>query len=253
MNTLLVSFAIFACIVGGVLFGALVRTRLSERHLHADGKDVVKVATALVVTLSALVLALLTATAKSSFDTKSAQVKQLAANFIMIDQLLAQYGPETVNARQLERRSLDELVNRIWDQGLRSQAQGAFQISHDTEEFNRTIFSLSPESEAQRVLKGRIVQTAADIAQARLSLYVQNGSTISIPFLATLVFWLTMIFAIFSLLARLEYAGRHYVLICCALSVSGSIFLILDLDQPFDGLMQISSRQLRGALAPLSS
>jgi len=41
-------------------------------------------------------------------------------------------------------------------------------------------------------------------------------------------------------------------LLVCALSFSCAIFLVLELDNPFTGLMGISSATLRGALLPLN-
>lgn len=79
MNDLLISLLVFAVISGGALAGVAARPRLSESHLHADSKDVVKMATGLIGTLAALVLGLLIASAKSSFDQKTSQVRQLTA------------------------------------------------------------------------------------------------------------------------------------------------------------------------------
>jgi hypothetical protein len=41
-------------------------------------------------------------------------------------------------------------------------------------------------------------------------------------------------------------------LFVCALSFAGAIFLVLELDNPFAGLMGISSATLRNALLPLN-
>jgi hypothetical protein len=250
VNTIAVSLIVLGFIICGTLLGAFIRSRVSEQHLNADAKDVVKMSTALIVTLSALVLGLLIATAKTSFDTKSNQVKQFTANAILLDQLLAQYGPETLNARQIARRSIDVVVDKIWQEGSKTGISSPFQMSSEAESFLQALYKLSPQNEAQRSLQGRIIQVATDLAQMRLTLFVQSGDTISIPFLIILVFWLTMIFAIFSLLTRLNILVG-IILVICALSVSGAIFLILDLDRSFSGVMQISKVPLSNALLPL--
>ena len=90
MSPLLISLLVFALIFGGALVGVVVRPLLSEEHLHPDSKDVVKMATGLIGTLAALVLGLLIASAKSSFDQKTSQVKQMTATIILLDDLLAQ-------------------------------------------------------------------------------------------------------------------------------------------------------------------
>ena len=78
-------------------------------------------------------------------------------------------------------------------------------------------------------------------------LFEQGGRSIPTPFLVLLVFWLTVIFLSFGLFAP-PNATVIATLFLCALSVSGAIFLILELDRPFGGLIQISSAPLRNTL-----
>jgi hypothetical protein len=72
------------------------------------------------------------------------------------------------------------------------------------------------------------------------------------PFLLILIVWLTVIFASFSLFAEPAVVVLTAMVIF-ALSVSSPLFLIMDLSQPFAGVMQISSEQFQHALAPLGS
>ena len=110
MNALLISFLVFALTFGGALVGVVIRPLLSESHLRPDSKDVVKLATGLIGTLAALVLGLLIASAKSTFDQKTNQVRQLTASIIALDELLAQYGPEAAGVRNLLRQSIQPLA-----------------------------------------------------------------------------------------------------------------------------------------------
>ena len=253
MNTIAISFVIFACTVGGMLFGAFIRSGLAEEHLNAEARDVVRLATALMATLSALVLGLLVATAKSSFDSKATQVKQITSDIIFLDELLAQYGPEAVNVRQTARRSVNVMVDRIWQENKSESGEmNPFEMSREGERFLQAILALSPQNNAQRLLYDRIIRATNDLGRVRLALFVQSGDTISAPFLMMLGFWLTIIFAIFGLLTRINVLVG-IILLFCSLSVSGAIFLILDLDRPFTGTLQIPSGPLRNALAPLDS
>ena len=114
------------------------------------------------------------------------------------------------------------------------------------------IQELSPGNDTQRTLKNQALQTFTDLAQVRLELFARAGTVIPTPFLAMLIFWLTIIFASFSLFTRLN--PTLIVIICIfALSASGSIYLILELSQPFGGLIQIPSSPLLIALEPLRS
>src|SRR6202021_483836 len=113
MNDLLMSLLVFALIFGGALVGMVVRPLLSEQHLHPDSRDVVKMATGLIGTLTALVLGLLIASAKSSFDQKTNQVRQMTATVILLDDLLLQYGPEGTSLRKLLRQTIPSMARPI--------------------------------------------------------------------------------------------------------------------------------------------
>jgi hypothetical protein len=83
-----------------------------------------------------------------------------------------------------------------------------------------------------------------------LLLFAQTNNSIPMPFLVVLIFWLTIIFASFGLFAKPNtiIVGLLFIF---ALSAAGAIYLILELGQPFTGLMEISSAPLRSALTPL--
>jgi hypothetical protein len=57
----------------------------------ADSRDIVKVVLGLIATLSALVLGLLIASARSSFDVVNHGLKEMAAKVILIDRVLARW------------------------------------------------------------------------------------------------------------------------------------------------------------------
>ncbi|HYC16141.1 MAG TPA: DUF4239 domain-containing protein [Pseudolabrys sp.] len=202
-------------------------------------------------TMSALVLGLLIASAKSTYDTKTNQVRQLTVNLIVLDQLLAQYGPETRIHRELLRRGTASLADRIWsERDLETATTTAFGMSNEAEIFLQKVEELAPQSDIQRSIRARAISTITDLAQTRLSLYAQAGNSVPLPFLALLVFWLAMIFASFSLFVPPNPIVIAAFLVC-AFSASGALFLIFELDRPFTGLMTISDLPLRHALGPL--
>jgi hypothetical protein len=251
MNDLLISLLVFAIIFGGALVGAFVRPFLSERHLHPDSRDVVKLATGLIGTLAALVLGLLIASAKGTYDQKTNQVRQMTANIILLDDLLAQYGPEAVPVRKLLRRSIDPLADRIWhEQQLPNSKQVRFASTAEALAFENELEHLSPTNDTQRSLQSRAIAAFTDGAQIRLQLFAQTAGSIPIPFLIILVFWLSAIFVSFTLFAQTNLIVMSSLFVC-ALSFACAIFLVLELDDPFTGLMGVSSTTLRGALLPL--
>jgi len=251
MNSLAVSLIVCAVIYSGVLLGILLRNILPKGHLADDAKDVIRLGTALISTTAALVLGLLIASANNAFETQSGQVKRVTADFILLDRLLEQYGAETRPARDHLRRTIAPLVERIWRENSAGAVMKApFQETAEGDAALAEILGLPAQSELQRALKARAIDTLSDMARTRLLLFEQADGAIPLPFLAVLVFWLALIFASISLFARLN-ATLLAALLVFALSASGAIFLILELSQPFAGLMQISSEPLRHALAPL--
>jgi Protein of unknown function (DUF4239) len=251
VNGLSVSLIAFATIFGGAFIGAYLRHGLPAHHLGDATKDIVRLGTGLLGTLSALVLGLPIASANSSYDTQSSYVRRLTANLILLDEILDQYGPESRVARDLLRRSTRPLVDRMWRRSnVDGEKLGPFRASAEAELAYAEIQDLSPTNDTQRSLKNQALQTFTDLAQARLELFARAGSAISTPFLAMLIFWLTIIFASFSLFTPLN--PTLIVIICIfALSASGAIYLILELSQPFGGLIQIPSSPLLNALGPV--
>ena len=245
------SVIVFACVLGGMFLGIFLRNRLPEHHLSGDTKDVVRLGTGLIGTIAALVLGLLIASANSTYETQSSQVQQLTANIVLLDRTLAQYGPETASARNLLRRGVASMADRIWQESGSNRKAVPFEASTAALSLYGEILKLSPQNEAQRSLQTKAIDTVQDLGKTRLLLFAEAGAAIPMPFLVVLVSWLAIIFASFSLFAD-NNATTITALAIFALSASASIFLILELSQPFTGLMVISSEPLRNALAPLS-
>jgi hypothetical protein len=121
VTPLLISLATFALVFGGAFLGTYVRNALSEEHLREDVRDVIKLSTGLIGTMAALVLGLLIASAKSSYDSKSTQIKQITANIIILDLNLERYGPDAQNLRMMLRSAIPPLINQFWNEGDRAR------------------------------------------------------------------------------------------------------------------------------------
>jgi len=241
----------FACVFGGALIGMALRRILPEHHLSADSKEVIKLAMGLTATMSALVLALLIASAKSSYDAQRNELTQLSATIILLDRGLAHYGTETKGARDQLRRYVAEMHDQIWKNDRVSAAE-LEPTGMLGESFYDNLLKLSPQTDLQRSIKLEAQKMSVDLGQTRWLLSEQRGSSIPMPFLVLLIFWVTIIFLSFGLFAP-PNATVIAALFLCALSVSGAIFLILELDRPFGGLVRISDLPLRNAMAHLGS
>jgi len=247
MSSLSVSLTVFACVFGGALLGLLLRAALPTHHLGADSKDVVKLGTGLVGTMAALVLGLLVASAKGSYDAQSSELTQLSANVALLDRLLAHYGPETKDARDLLRGVVGHILDRMWSQ---DRAVSSAPTAAGGEALYEKIQGLSPKDDTQRWLQSQALSLGMGIGQTRWLMYEQRAIGVSTPLLVVLVLWLTIIFVSFGLFAP-PNATVIASLAVSALSVSGAVFLILEMYSPYAGLIQISSAPLRAALAHL--
>ena len=249
MSSIAISLIVFAFVFGGVLLGMFLHAVLPHHHLEIESKDIMKLGTGLVGTMAALILGLLVASAKGSYDAESAELTQMSANVDMLDRILALYGPETKDARLLLQGSVERILETMWSSSDDSAAPMAPPASGGEVLFER-IQALSPTTDAQRTLQAQALSLAIDLGKTRWLMYEQAGSSVSIPLLIVVVLWLTVIFVSFGIFAPFN-ATAIGSLIVAAVSVSGAIFLILEMYTPYSGVVQISSAPLRAAIAQL--
>lgn len=249
MNIILIAAVLFACLVGAALLGRCVHRYLPEDHLSADSRDSVKLAMGLLATMTALVLGLLVSSAKDGYDTKRSVVIQMAAKVAFLDRVLALYGPETAEARGDLRAAVADSVRHIWptDKGGSPKFAPNQQMG---DALYVSIQRLSPKDDSQRALKAQVATLMVDLGQLRSLLIAQSIPSISIPMLIILVSWLVVIFFGFSLIAP-PNATTMLALVASAFSVACAIFLILELDHPFGGLIHIPSEPLMNLLTHL--
>jgi Protein of unknown function (DUF4239) len=241
---------VFAVLFGAGLLGVRVRAALPKDHLSAETKDAVKVGMGLVATMAALVLGLLVASTKGAYDTQKGEVTQMAAKIVFLDRVLANYGSESAESRDLLRRSADSAINHMWPDKKSSHTAELDPSESSGEVFFNSIQNLSPQNDVQRSLKSQAAQIAMDLGQMRWLLFEQTETSISVAMLIVLISWLAIIFMSAGLFAP-GNATVVIALMLAALSVAGAIFLILELDMPFDGVIQISQRSMRNALLHL--
>jgi len=243
MSPLATSAIIFVCVFTGALVGMRLRSVLPEHHRSNETRDVVKLGMGLVATMSALLLGLLISSAKSSYDTQREELTHVTARLVFLDHVLAHYGPETKEIRALTRGAAFHLVHQLWPsapEGPRVEPGTIFD----------KIQSLSPQDEAHRLLQSQALTLAIELGQTRGLMLEQQGSSVSTALLSVVVFWLTIIFLSFGLFAPSNGTVTAALLVG-ALSVSCAIFLILEMDRPFEGLLQIPNAQMRATFERL--
>jgi len=252
VSPLVISLIAFGCIFGGMLLGMVLRRVLPDHHVSDESKDIMKMVTAMIATLAALVIGLLIASAKGSFDTVSSAQIQVGGKIILLDRVMAQYGPETREARDLLRRGVASRIEQLWPKERTGQTEAkVLDPGAVIEGLQGKLRQLSPQNDDQRWLQSRALQVSGDLAEKLWFLIEQKEqSSLPMPFFVMLVAWLVIIFFTFGLFSP-RNATVIVVLLLGALSTAGSLYLIQELDRPYGGLIQVSSAPLRNALAHL--
>jgi hypothetical protein len=249
MSSFTTSLAAFGCVVAGMLLGFVCQLFLREDHRSPETKEVVRLGLGLVGTTVALVLGLLIASGKGFYDTQNSELTEAAANVVLLERVLVHYGPETKEARMLLRSSVAGLVDIA-----KSRAEMGVLRSNPTALRGEAVFDkiqeLSPQNDSQRLLQNQAISLAMKLGQTRWLVFAQQTASVPMPLLAMLVFWLTLIFMSFGLFVRPNVTVVSSLLIS-ALAVCGAIFLILEMYQPYTGLIRVSTAPLQAALAQL--
>jgi len=241
----------FLCTFGSAMAGTFIRSWLPPAHLSKESQDVVRLGIGLVATMTALLLGLVTAAARSTFDTQDAALRNSAASILTLDRHLARYGPETKPTRDLIRSAVEYRVRTTWASNNRfSPGLAVSNATPAVEEVENQILRLSPQTESQRWFKAEALKLSEEIVKTRWRV-LGSGGAVPFPFLVVVISWLTVTFASFGL-----YAPRNatVVLVLCvaAISVAAAVFLILELDGPFDGVIKVSSVPMQYALDHLN-
>ena len=250
-SPLAIAAIVLACVFGAVLLAMRLRRMLPEHHLSADTKETVKLAMGLVATMAALVLGLLVASAKGNYDAQKDTVVQMAGKIAFLDRILAHYGPDAAEARAILKHALEVAIARIWPERKSEKAELAPNASGGGDALYEAIQNLAPQNDSQRSLKSQALSIGFDVGQMRWLLFERSSSSVSAPLLIIVVFWLAILFFSFGLFGPSNSTALAALLVA-ALSVSGAIFLILEFDHPFGGIIRIPSQPMRNVLSQLA-
>ena len=247
------STALFSaiCIFSGSLVGMGVARRLPGHHLSKEMQDLVKLSSGTIATLTALVLGLLVSSSKNSFDAMNTGIVQGSAKFILLDRTLAHCGPEAKAVREQLKRTLAAGIETVWPKEKTGiPALTAFERSNGMEMLQDKLREVAPQNAAQQQALAQAQQIAGDLSQTRWLLIEQAQNQLPLPLLLILVFWLVLLFASFGLFAPRNVMAL-VVLSVGACAISAAIFLVLEMNQPLDGLIKVSNAPMRNALQHL--
>jgi hypothetical protein len=233
MNSPLMAGLLFAILAGVILAGRLIRARLPEAHLSSDSKDSVKVSLGLVATMTALLLGLLVSSAKGGFDQQRQGILQVSGKVMFLGRVLSAIGPDAAPARAHAHEFVQEMTGTFWSGTSSDVTEAKGRAAYEA------ILRLAPSDDLQRAAKAEAAKLMVEVGQLRMGLAVQAGSAVPLPLFGAVMLWLALIFLGFSTIAPANRTTTLFLL-SAALSVAVAIYLVLELDQAFSGLIQIS-------------
>ena len=239
MTALTFAFVTFLCTFGCALLGIAVRSALPPPHLSKESQDVIRLGMGLVATMTALLLGLVTAAAKGSYDSQDVAIKNAAATLLTLDRLLARYGPETEPTRDRLRKVVQVRFEQVWTEhrapASTVEMLGAEQMPPPAEHIENEILHLEPRTDPQRWLKAESLKLTEEVLRTRWRLLSTAGGSVPRSFG----------------LSAPKNATVVTVFVISTLSVAAAVFLILELDGAFEGIIRISSEPFRYTLANL--
>jgi hypothetical protein len=245
----LIGLVIFIIILLGAMAGWAAGAHLPEHHTTSETRNAVSVSMAVVGTVSALVLGLLISQANNAFLARSDEVTQLAANIARLDRLLRHDEPETSAARATLKRYAEQKLEDLFPKSPAAPRVDNPATNDMLDRLVDQLEAIQPTAQ-QQWLVARALQLASDISGTRWMLAEQSRQTLPTPFLVLITFWLTLLFASFGLFSPRNLTVG-VALMLCALAVSGAIEMILELEQPFTGMIRLSPLQLQDTVAAL--
>ncbi|MFL9927696.1 hypothetical protein P0D88_00125 [Paraburkholderia sp. RL18-103-BIB-C] len=255
---------VFALLLMATGIGVWVRPLLPEEHKAHETVQLIQLVIGMLVTFAALVLGLLTASAKSSFDTASNDLRTFAADLIEFDTTMRELGSNADQSRHLLRQYTAAAIASTWpdepvpsgeypkDIGSQDNTQKLenVRLGDMLTAVGRELRQVQThDSLQQRALEDALTQYRR-VVDARWKIIEEAHSSISLPFFKTLTFWLGVIFVSFGLIAPRNTLALVTISLG-AVSIASAIYVIVDLDTPFSGPIVISSSPMRDALTHL--
>jgi hypothetical protein len=251
MNATWISLLAFGSTLIAALAAIYIRDELPAHHLKGESQEFLKLVLGLIATITALVLGLLISSAHSAFDAQQAEVQHLSVDYYQIDRILGRFGADAVDDRTLLHNLVAADIERIWAKDRGGAVPYApLSVEREGGRLFDGIAGLPTKTDLERFGQSRALQLLASVAETRRMLAEQSRGSLSRPFLVVLISWLAVLFFGFGLFTRINATVVAALVVGC-LSVAGAIFLILEMNQPYGGWMQVSSAPLHDALAQM--
>lgn len=246
-----VALIVALLMMGGALGAAALRRRVASHHFDEETKDVVKLGLGFLATLSALVMGLIVSSSKDSYDTKTEMIHTAAALIIQLDTNLRLIGPEGEPVRHILQQSVAASMQQLWGVRRSEVVMPADANRQQVRQLQKMLASLPVTSEAQREGQASALRVLGELARINAVAFTERGSNVMPVLLVMVTCWMTLTVMGWNLFAPRNYTVSA-VNIVCSLSVASAIFLILEMDQPFGGIVEVSDKPMRAALLKLA-
>src|SRR5262245_53669235 len=251
-NPVFVGLIVFTVVSAGAFAGWKLRKLLPAEHLTEETKNLVSVSTAIVATVSALVLGLLISNANSSFIRLGGEVTALSAQILRLDKILSRYGSDTQPAREMLRQYAKQKTMDMFPDNPADVHLGNLSTYELLQRLEDSLLALKPDNPRDQWWMGQAMTLASKIGETRWLIAQQVGQGTPKTFVALLVFWLVLLFASFGLFAP-HNATSAVVLTLCALAVAGAVAMFLELESGFGHMVRVSPEPMRQAVSVLQA
>jgi hypothetical protein len=249
MHALATSLLVAAAVFVSSLVGLWLHRVVPGGHLSKETRDVILLGTGMLSVLASLVLGLLVSTARSSYDATETGIQNYAAELILLDETLRDYGDPALPPRRLLRNYTALLMQILWpNTGAGGRLEESRSAGALMERVREAVRALQPVDEGQKWLQNQALQENVSLQRQRWLLIERGGPSVRPVYIGILVFWVTLIFASFGFNAP-RNATVVVGFLCCSLAIGSAIFLIVELDNPFGGIVRISSGPVETSLA----
>ena len=247
MDHYVFSAIVLMLILASAALGSYLRSSLADHHFSEDSLAAMRIAVGLVATLAALVLSLLIWSGKSSLDQVNTAIQHNSVAMIQLDRTLSQFGPSADGLRVDIKNGYGQWISFLFSNTRGTTAEGESRaILQNTYDIQGRIFALPTPGARQEKLRDHAVELWDDIFAGRWLTLEHRRGLIPTPLVEVLVGWLAVIFGIFGFSAPRNWS-MCVVFLLCALSATTAVFVVLDLDTPFHGMVNASKTPMLDA------
>jgi len=251
MSSVIIGILVFLVVFSGAIIGMLLNRLLPEDHLAKETQDVIRLSTGMLSVLASLLLGLLIASAKTSFDHIDSDVRQFSGIIIQLGDTLRGIGPEAEGALGLLRNYTLRNVNDHKGGIEEPTALEDIVAGNILLQLRDEIIALPDIMPKISMLHTQAWVLFQDLQQRRWKIIQESPSTFPPALLIILVAWIALIFLTFGFNAP-HNATVFVSLLVCSAAIGCAIFLVHEMDEPFDGFIQISREPMETALAHLA-